>query len=44
MAGAAEQLLATTAWRSLLRTTKPENRAAAADEAQDGDAYSQAAE
>lgn len=44
MAEAAEQSLATTAWRSLRRTAKPENWAAAPNEAQGGDAYSQAAE
>ncbi len=45
MAEAAEQLLAGTDWLpSLLRTAKPEDRAAAPNEAQGGDAYSQAAE
>ena len=45
MAKAAEQLLAGTDWLpSLLRTAKPEDRAAVPNEAQGGDAYSQAAE
>ncbi|QOZ36980.1 ParB/RepB/Spo0J family partition protein [Bradyrhizobium sp. CCBAU 53421] len=45
MAEAAEQLLAATDWLpSLLRTAKPEDRVAAPNEAQGGDAYSQAAE
>lgn len=45
MAEAAEQLLAATGWLpSLLRTAKPEDRAGAPNEAQGGDAYSQAAE
>jgi ParB family chromosome partitioning protein len=45
MAEAAEQLLAATDWLpSLLRTAKPQDRADAPKEAQENDAYSQAAE
>ncbi len=45
MAEAAEQLLAPTGWLpSLLRTGKPEDRTDASTDAQDSDAYSEAAE
>lgn len=45
MAEAAEQLLAATGWLpSLLRTAKPKDQSDTPDEAQSGDAYSQAAE
>ncbi|MEY9543183.1 ParB family chromosome partitioning protein [Bradyrhizobium diazoefficiens] len=45
MAEAAEQLLAATDWLpSLLRTAKPQERADAPSDAQDGDSYSEAAE
>lgn len=45
MAEAAEHLLAATGWLpSLLRTAKPKDQSDAPDEAQSGDAYSQAAE
>ena len=45
MAEAAEQLLAATDWLpSLLRTAKPQERADASSDAQDGDSYSEAAE